>query len=282
MFCLNSTNRSLLSDAKGTTRFILPREAGIPVTSSRPFLIMEIHYDNPDALVGNVDSSGIRVYYTNKMRKYEAGSLVLADSFVSRIGQPVISGFKYMHTCPSECTSKFSQPINVYGSFLHMHTTGMTIYTNRFSKEEQFLGKLSSVNFWNDRFQKSRALPEPIILSPGQQLATTCVYDTSKRANTKFGLSTRDEMCIHFLQYYPVQRDPQNGQEINLCGFAKIPFLNLGGTLCGDNAQGIRNVVSFVRNPKFEDNIGSPTDFGDRVKSCERLVRRENTLQHAL
>lgn len=230
---------------------------------------MESHYDNPNLIAGNVDTSGVRLYYTNKDRKFEAASMALADSLVSRNDKKILSGFEYEHTCPSECTSKFSGPVTVFGSFLHMHTTGEEIYTNKFAENGTFIEKVSGINFWNDRFQKFRILSQKKI-RPGEQLATTCKYDTSKRPDTKFGLRTINEMCVHFLLYYPSQRDPDNGQEINVCGFILTRDGNF--TMCGDNGRGGNITFLEVPNPKFNDTNGAPSTFGDPVETCEAEI----------
>lgn len=230
---------------------------------------MESHYDNPEDIADNVDASGVRVYYTNTVRKYEAGSLSLGDPLVSRDSETVISEFKYEHTCPSECTSKHSKPITVFGSFLHMHTTGKEIYTNKFARNGTFLEKVGSINFWSDRFQNLRLLSRAIILRPGEQFATTCIYDTSKRPDTAFGLSTINEMCVNFLLYYPVQRD-SNRRSINSCGLLQEEDGNY--TLCADHMQIEPEMILQVKNPKFRDAVGAPLDFGDPVETCEAEV----------
>lgn len=116
------------------------------VDKTKPFLVLETHYDNSDQIEGNNDNSGVRLYYTDTMRKHEAGSIQIGDSLVTRGGRTVENGFEYEHSCPSECTSKFNRSIKVYGSFLHMHTTGKEIYTNVFSRNGTFLDTMNKVS----------------------------------------------------------------------------------------------------------------------------------------
>lgn len=123
----------------------MPREAGFRVKKGRAFVVVESHYDNPEDIVGNVDSSGVRLYYTNTMRDNDAGSLLIGDSVVDRLGNVVLSDFVYQHTCPSGCTEKFKEPINIFGSTLHMHTVGREIYTNKFSKNGTFIENINKV-----------------------------------------------------------------------------------------------------------------------------------------
>lgn len=106
---------------------------------------MESHFDNGDLIKGNIDNSGVRVFYTDTMREHEAGALLVGDSLVARFGEKVKTDFEYENSCPSECTSKFKQDINIFSSFLHMHTTGKDIYTNVFSKNGTYLDTMNKV-----------------------------------------------------------------------------------------------------------------------------------------
>lgn len=241
------------------------------MTTSRQYLVMETHYDNPNELTDVFDSSGVRVYYTDRLREHEAGSLQVGDPLVSMAGETVESGVNYEFTCPSECTSLFSQDITVFAGGLHMHTTGESIYTNRYDQDETFLNNIGQVNFWSDAFQQYKQFPSALTLRRGDQLVTACRYNTTKRPETKFGYSTSDEMCMHFLSYYPIQTDPNTGNEINIC--ARLPLrpdedTTIIGTACGDNGNlGISKAV-LVPNPKFKDTRGAPDNFGDKRDTC--------------
>lgn len=126
---------------------MFPGEVGILVGPTKQYLVMETHFDNPTREMNRIDTSGLRVYYTDKTRKYEAGSLLLADSLIARSGEIVETGVRYQHTCPSVCTSRMSKPINIFASLLHMHTTGKSIYTNIFSLNNTFIKNLNKVGF---------------------------------------------------------------------------------------------------------------------------------------
>lgn len=259
---------SCSSDAKGATRFIFPDNVGISVEKKRRFAVMETHYDNPTNEDGLVDSSGVRIYYTNTEREHKAGSLLIGDSLVSRAPDEVISGFRYQHTCPSECTNRLNEPVTLISTFLHMHTTGQEIYVNVFSESNEFTRNLNKVNFWSDSFQQNNVLDKPQTLNPGEQFQVTCTYDTSKRPTTKFGLTTLDEMCMAFVMYWPLQVDTISTHELNLCA------LNVGDeantTFCGDNGRmsEIPELFTFPGNPKFNDTVGAPTDFGKQGAVC--------------
>jgi hypothetical protein len=62
---------------------------------------------------------------------------------------------------------------------------------------------------WNLGFQTITTVDFKI--QPGDQLNTHCVYDTTKVTKpVAFGKNSDDEMCMHFLGYYPAQSQARN------------------------------------------------------------------------
>ena len=47
------------------------------------YVVLEIHYDNPEFIEGLVDDSGVRIYYTPQLRQYDAGTIMLGDIYPS-------------------------------------------------------------------------------------------------------------------------------------------------------------------------------------------------------
>lgn len=138
-------NVTEFSDAKGISRILYPKDVGVLVDNSRIYVALETHYDNYNFLSDAVDNSGFRIYYTDTLRENQAASLVLGDPALSRISKVVKSGFRYQHTCPSACTQRFSRPINIYASFLHMHTTGKEVYNNLYDENNTFVRNINKV-----------------------------------------------------------------------------------------------------------------------------------------
>lgn len=53
-------------------------------------------------------------------------------------------------------------------------------------------------------YQQTRALSPPATVLPGDTLVTECTYSTAGREKPTFGgYSTKDEMCMAFVVYYP-------------------------------------------------------------------------------
>jgi hypothetical protein len=88
-----------------------------------------VHYNNPNGTVSEApDTSGVRIIYTDALREHDIGVLTLTQMKLklppqnsSYLAQPSL--------CPGECTTKFSQPVTMLYSLLHMHNTGASIIT---------------------------------------------------------------------------------------------------------------------------------------------------------
>lgn len=136
---------------------------------------------------------------------------------------------------------------------------------------ERFL----QINFWSDSFQQFSAFDPPVPLHPGEQVQVTCEYDTSKRPDTRWGLSTADEMCMGFVLYWPRQTDNKTSHEINLCAYFQEDDEDesTAYTLCAENGRlddYFENPSKFPQseNPAFDDTVGAPTEFSNEGAEC--------------
>ena len=63
-----------------------PLEAGLRVgTGFVRYLILEVHVANTKKKPSINIRSGVRVYYTNKLRQFDVGALVLVSSLLSKL-----------------------------------------------------------------------------------------------------------------------------------------------------------------------------------------------------
>lgn len=68
---------TLMAFAAGSAPVTLPKDAGFPLADSpeTTYMMLKIHYDNPELVEDIVDSSGYRLYVTDQLRKYDASIL---------------------------------------------------------------------------------------------------------------------------------------------------------------------------------------------------------------
>jgi len=229
--------------AIGASYFVVPEEAGFRIGASAnatKFVVLEIHYNNPADVSNVVDNSGVRFHYTTDLRPNDAGVMVLGDPAVSSV--PIAAGQSYVPyemSCTSTCTDYFPYPLQVFGSFLHMHDAGKMIWSTQWHNNA-YVGTTNRIEFWYFAYQETTIVNYTIY--PGDRLNLHCVYDTNTRNSlTTFGISTMQEMCMEFLSYYP----KVTGAEF--CGYVHYDVANY--TYCGNN-------IIFEQNP-VADNISS-------------------------
>lgn len=190
--------------APGIQPLELPAEAGMLI-GDQPggvvHFVLQIHYENSSGHAGLVDRTGINVYTTADLRPHEAGVLSVGD--VAGLAIPAgYDAFETIHDCPADFTQALlSEPIHVYGSWLHAHRLGKTLWTEQL-RDGALIGEVGR----NDPYDFGTQYVQPIdaLIEPGDQLVTRCVYDSSDRTEpTLGGEGSDDEMCLNFLFHYP-------------------------------------------------------------------------------
>ncbi|PNH00660.1 MOXD1 1 [Tetrabaena socialis] len=192
----------------GQMQSLLPPTVGLPMgePDSTYYSLQArayVHYNNPDALEGVVDASGLEVLYTPQLRQYDAGVLTLGQRAITiPPGRPIVT--LKPNVCPSSCTSRLRTPLRLLSAMVHMHTLGRAIHTQHIRNGTE-LAPVASRRFYNFDFQSQEAVPlASSLLLPGDSLITTCSYDSTSRTNvTTYGESTQSEMCFTFVLYYP-------------------------------------------------------------------------------
>ncbi|KAL4218774.1 hypothetical protein ACF0H5_021361 [Mactra antiquata] len=200
----------IIAWAIGGEPFYLPKDVGFPVGDDGVNLyILETHYDNPTRRSGAIDNSGIRITITPTLRKYEAGVMEIGHtSNFYMIIPPGQKEFISKSYCSADCLSEgFRQKnlseITVVGAFQHSHLLGRAITTRHFRNGVE-LKPLIQDPYYDFDFQEVRLLPEERTVLPGDSFQVECNYNSEDRNDVTFGgLSTREEMCLTFIYYYP-------------------------------------------------------------------------------
>jgi hypothetical protein len=186
------------------TEFCLPHFVGMPVSNTKYYMI-KIYYKNPALTSGLLDNSGFNLTITaNESVQVSAGVLMTgrieSRSLVLPAGLPnaTTSG-----VCPAACTNLTleSNGINVFGSFLFMHSLGRRIWTELSNNvTTEVVGE--DLDFITTNYTFSPNTPFDKI-KPKDKIFTACEYDTSSSSTPPEG-----EVCFSFLMHYP--RLPSN------------------------------------------------------------------------
>ncbi|KAJ8925001.1 hypothetical protein NQ315_001166 [Exocentrus adspersus] len=201
--------RVLAAWAMGAPPFTYPDEAALPIGGENfnPYIMLEVHYNNPGRRADFVDSSGIRFHISSKLKEMDAGIIELGLEYTDKMAiPPGQESFSLTGYCTSACTSMGLPPqgITIFGSQLHTHLTGIRVYTRHFDAYGKELPELNRDNHFSTHFQKIRRLKKPVKVLPGHVLITRCDYNTMNRENiTLGGFEISDEMCVNYVHYYP-------------------------------------------------------------------------------
>ncbi|RMB93367.1 hypothetical protein DUI87_30061 [Hirundo rustica rustica] len=93
--------------------------------------------------------------------------------------------------------------IRIFASQLHTHLAGRKVVTvlSRDGRERQVV---NADGHYSPHFQEIRMLKEVVAVFPGDELITTCTYNTEDRSRaTVGGFGILEEMCVNYVHYYP-------------------------------------------------------------------------------
>ncbi|XP_045878939.1 dopamine beta-hydroxylase isoform X2 [Meles meles] len=188
--------------------FYYPEEAGLAFggAGSSRFLRLEVHYHNPLEIQGRRDSSGIRLYYTATLRRFDAGIMELGLVYTPLMAiPPQETAFVLTGYCTDKCTQMALPPsgIHIFASQLHTHLTGRKVVTvlARNGQEKEIVNR---DDHYSPHFQEIRMLKKVVSVQPGDVLITSCTYDTGDRdLATVGGFGILEEMCVNYVHYYP-------------------------------------------------------------------------------
>ncbi|XP_052580952.1 dopamine beta-hydroxylase [Peromyscus californicus insignis] len=205
---LNYCRHVLAAWALGAEAFYYPEEAGVAVggLGSSRYLRLEIHYHNPWNIQGRHDSSGIRLYYTGSLRKFNAGIMELGLVYTPVMAiPPQETAFVLTGYCTDKCTMMALPPsgIHIFASQLHTHLTGRKVVTV-LARNGQERKVVNRDNHYSPHFQEIRMLKKIVSVFPGDVLITSCTYNTEDRKlATVGGFGILEEMCVNYVHYYP-------------------------------------------------------------------------------
>nr|XP_020744109.1 dopamine beta-hydroxylase [Odocoileus virginianus texanus] len=163
----------------------------------------------PSLPPGRRDSSGIRLYYTATLRRFDAGIMELGLVYTPVMAiPPQETAFVLTGYCTDKCTQLAlpASGIHIFASQLHTHLTGRKVVTvlARDGREREIVNR---DNHYSPHFQEIRMLKKVVSVHPGDVLITSCTYNTEdRRLATVGGFGILEEMCVNYVHYYPQTR----------------------------------------------------------------------------
>uniref|UniRef100_A0A1I8PU30 DOMON domain-containing protein n=1 Tax=Stomoxys calcitrans TaxID=35570 RepID=A0A1I8PU30_STOCA len=191
----------------GSTGQFLPPHVGIPVggKTGAKYYMLEIHYDNPHALQAS-DHSGFRIHYSKHLRKHDAGVMIsgvsVSDTQLIPPGQKL---YRNVGICGPSCSNVMfpEDGIKIISGTLHSHRAGRKM-TLRHVRDGKEMPRIIEDDNYDYNYQQVRQLENETVVLPGDYIITDCAYETSSRKRPTFGgYSTKQEMCLSFITYYP-------------------------------------------------------------------------------
>mmetsp|Transcript_46416 Transcript_46416/g.77142 ORF Transcript_46416/g.77142 Transcript_46416/m.77142 type:complete len:668 (-) Transcript_46416:45-2048(-) len=192
--------------AVGGSDFYFPEHVGFPIEGLQ-YVLLEIHYDNPNEIEGIVDSSGVRIYWTDELREQDAAMLTVGAPYDSTfipgdMDVTVLNSFYGAPQCTLNSEIDPSQSVHAFAGLLHAHTIGTAIKF-RHIRENVELRPLLQNEQYDFNYQQYVGLPQEVDIFPGDEFVCECYYKTNRVYPTYGGESTQDEMCACLVYYYP-------------------------------------------------------------------------------
>ncbi|PVD37031.1 hypothetical protein C0Q70_04024 [Pomacea canaliculata] len=170
-------------------------------------LLLQIHWNNEALKSGLTDNSGMRVYFTSKLRPYNLGHVQVGQQDVEippgALRHAVSGG------CSGQCTQQLlPHPIHLTSAHIHMHYLGAggwleVVHSN---------GTTTQVLF-DDSYDYNHpvlhVLDNIVTVLPGDYLRLTCLFSSKDGAQKRtqtiyFGEGSDGEMCYAFISYFPL------------------------------------------------------------------------------
>eukprot|EP00058_Branchiostoma_floridae_P024993 XP_002610483.1 hypothetical protein BRAFLDRAFT_85624 [Branchiostoma floridae] len=173
----------------GTGTAFSPDHVGYPIGDDdySGYVMMEMHYDNPQLASGIYDSSGLRLTYTPELRDNEMGVLLVGVGVTKyHFVPPHAEAFVSAGFCSARCLSDFleelGQPIHIVGANLAIRLLGVKISARVIHNGTET--DIAREDNYDYHMQLPRMLKEEITVYPG-------------------GLDIKDELCVAIFRYYP-------------------------------------------------------------------------------
>eukprot|EP00931_Biecheleriopsis_adriatica_P060841 TRINITY_DN36552_c0_g1_i1.p1 TRINITY_DN36552_c0_g1~~TRINITY_DN36552_c0_g1_i1.p1 ORF type:complete len:512 (-),score=50.68 TRINITY_DN36552_c0_g1_i1:247-1782(-) len=189
----------------GGRDFCTPKDVSMPLSTH---LVLQIHYNNPLALQGVVDSSGLILHVSERPMAKQAGILLIGPTPDSSMQIPAGKpDYQIQELCPASQLQGHlpAEGISIFGINLHMHSIGQKIHLEKKARDFHDF----SVMFGTDAYVYDDQSVVPVSegrnkVLPGEDLRVSCHYNSISRSQKTLGGTKLDEeMCFAIIAYYP-------------------------------------------------------------------------------
>ncbi|XP_065181006.1 DBH-like monooxygenase protein 2 [Sycon ciliatum] len=203
---MEGCERTMYAWSFGMQDECLPVEAGVPFGGKHPrYVQVQLHWTNKNKHAGYQDTSGVRVYYTSKLRQYDMGTLTLGQLQLTI--PPKKDAVDAPFTCTTDCTQTFFDqgPVKMTASFPHMHFLGKSLFVDVIKPTGQRTRIMDDkVYNYNSPVTYEYPSPQYMDIEAGDRFEGKCVFSSQDRnETTRWGFGSFEEMCFVFIRYYP-------------------------------------------------------------------------------
>lgn len=191
---MSTTWRMVYGWAPGAEALGVPKEAGFPLEGTKHYVI-QMHYNNVNALEGEQDESGVDFCTTKELRPNDADVIAFGSVKFTIPAQAQ----NFTQTCDFKVPSNLPE-IHAFAAMPHMHQLGKSIDTVLKSTNGSTTS-LGTIPKWD--FETQYWIPLDVPVKTGDTVQTTCTWTNGTNSPVSFGEKTEDEMCYSFTMYYP-------------------------------------------------------------------------------
>jgi hypothetical protein len=190
----SSSWRMVFGWAPGGDNLKLPPAAGFPLEGTTHY-VAQLHYNNLNHLPGELDSSGVDMCSTDKLRANDADVMAFGSNEFT-----IPAKSRHDITCSLEVPTLVPD-LTLFAVLPHMHKLGTSLVNTLYPQTGGPPVDLGTMTQWD--FNNQAWFPIHATITPGDHIATRCVWTNPSEEPVSFGENTADEMCYAFTMYYP-------------------------------------------------------------------------------
>ncbi|KAI3384371.1 hypothetical protein SNEBB_008244 [Seison nebaliae] len=200
----------------GTTAWTCPHyNSGILLGGENGFRTfhIQLHVNNANHLKNMYDNSGWRVYYTKKLRRFNAANVQIGQDAIT-IPAESKQILKVEGSCSSFCVNDaLESQTNIYLNRIHIHTHYLGVRAKvelirRIDNKTSIHSTVVDDQNYDFHHPPIHNFEKPIKIERGDEIKVTCYYEsfTDHRYRNRtihWGEGSDGEMCYAFVGYYP-------------------------------------------------------------------------------